>query len=106
MNARNVRGPTWKLYRTQADIDIRERQKAEDALRESEVRYRALAARTTRLYTLSAGLSEAVTVDAVAKVIVRQGKVVAGAAAGSVMLLVDGEQFETMYSEDYPRELV
>ena len=95
-----------EAYRTQADIDIRERQRAEDALRESEVRYRALAARTTRLYTLSAGLSEAVTLDAVAKVIVRQGKVVAGAAAGSVMLLVDGDHFETMYSEDYPRELV
>jgi K+-sensing histidine kinase KdpD len=94
-----------EAYRTQADIEIRERQRAEDALRESEARYRALAARTTRLYTLSAGLSEAVTLDAVAKVIVREGKVVAGASAGSVTLL-DGAQFETLYAEEYPRQLV
>jgi K+-sensing histidine kinase KdpD len=88
-----------EAYRTQADIEIRERQRAEDALRESEARYRALAARTTRLYTLSAGLSGAVTVDAVATVIVRQGKVVAGASAGSVTLLVDGTQFETLFAD-------
>ena len=95
-----------EAYRTQADIEIRERQRVEDALRESETRYRALAARTTRLYTLSAGLSEAVTLDAVVKVIVRQGKVVAGASAGSVTLVVDGGQFETLYAEEYPRRLV
>jgi signal transduction histidine kinase len=95
-----------EAYRTQAKIEIRERQRAEDALRESEARYRALAARTTRLYTLSAGLCEAVTLDAVAKAIVRQGKVVAGAAAGSVALLVDGAHFETLYAEEYGRQLV
>jgi signal transduction histidine kinase/ActR/RegA family two-component response regulator/two-component sensor histidine kinase len=93
-----------EAFRTQAEIEIRERQRAEDALRESEARYRALAARTTRLYTLSAGLSEAVTLDAVAKVIVREGKVVAGASAGSVTVL-DGAQFETLYADEYPRQL-
>ena len=95
-----------EAFRVRADIELRERQKAEEALRQSEVRYRALAARTSRLYTLSAGLSEAITLDAVAKAIVRHGKVVAGASAGSVALLVDGRQFETLYAEDYPRELV
>jgi signal transduction histidine kinase len=94
-----------EAYRIQADIEIRERERAEAALRESEARYRGLAARTTRLYTLSAGLSEAVTLDAVTQVIVRQGKVVAGASAGSVTLLGDDAQFETLYAEEYPREL-
>jgi len=94
-----------EAYRIQADIEIRERERAETALRESEARYRALAARTTRLYTLSAGLSEAVTLAAVAKVIVNQGKVVVGASAGSVALLGEEAQFETLYAEEYPREL-
>ena len=95
-----------EAYRIQADIEIRERERAEAALRESEARYRGLAARTTRLYTLSAGLSEAVTLDAVTQVIVRQGKVVAGASAGSVTLLGDDAQFETLYAEEYPLERV
>ena len=76
----------------------------EEALRESEVQYRSLAARTTRLYTLSAGLSEAVSLEAIARVIVRQGKPVAGASSGLVALLVDG-QFETLYAEDNPPQV-
>ena len=95
-----------EAYRIQADIEIRERERAEAALRESEARYRGLAARTTRLYTLSAGLSEAVTLDAVTQVIVRQGKVVVGASAGSVTLLGADSQFETLYAEEYPRDQV
>ena len=91
-------------FRIQAKIEIRERERAEAALRESEARYRALAARTTRLYTLSAGLSEAVTLAAVARVIVNQGKVVVGASAGSVALLSEEAEFETLYAEEYPRE--
>ncbi len=83
--------------RARADLELHERQKAEEALRLSETRYRTLAARTSRLYTLSAGLSEAVTLDAVAGMTVRHGKVVAGASAGSVALLVDGgTRFETL----------
>ena len=93
-----------EAFRVRAAADLRERQKAEEALRESEAKYRALAARTDRLYALSAGLSEAITLDAVAKVIVRQGKVVVGASTGSVALLVDGgKQFEILYDEDYTR---
>jgi signal transduction histidine kinase len=94
-----------EALRIQANIEIRERERAETALRESEARYRALAARTTRLYTLSAGLSEAVTLAAVARVIVNQGKVVVGASAGSVALLGEEAQFDTLYAEEYPREL-
>jgi len=94
-----------EAFRERADLELRERQKAEEALRESEARYRALAARTNRLYTLSAGLSEAITLDAVAKVIVWHGKVVAGASAASVDLLVDGPQFETLYAETYPPQI-
>jgi GAF domain-containing protein len=50
---------------------------------------------------LSAGLSEAVTLDAVAKVTVRHGKVVAGASASTVALLVEGgTQFATLGGEE------
>jgi K+-sensing histidine kinase KdpD/CheY-like chemotaxis protein len=91
-----------EALRVRADSELYERQRAEEALRLSEARYRTLAARTSRLYSLSAGLSQAVTLDAVAKVIVRHGKVVVGAAAGSVAMLVDsGTQFETLYAEEY-----
>ncbi len=96
-----------EAYRTKADNELQERQRVEEALRESETRYRALAARTNRLYTLSSGLSESISLDAVAKVIVRHGRMVSGASAASVALLSDtGERFETLYSEDYPRQLV
>ena len=94
-----------EALRVRANSELRERQKAEEALRLSETRYRALAARTSRLYALSAGLSEAVTLDAVARVIVRHGKVVVGASAGSVAMLVDGgTQFETLYGEEHAAE--
>jgi signal transduction histidine kinase/ActR/RegA family two-component response regulator len=87
-----------EALRRRADSELRERQRAEEALRLSEAKYRALAARTSRLYALSAGLSEAASLDAVAKVIVRQGKVVVGASGGSVATLVDsGTQFEMLY---------
>jgi signal transduction histidine kinase/ActR/RegA family two-component response regulator len=47
-------------------------------------------------------LSEAVTRDAVARAIIRRGKVVVGAAAGSVAILIDGgTQFETLYGEEH-----
>jgi hypothetical protein len=46
---------------------LQERRRAEEAHRESEARYRILAARTHRLYNLNAALSEAVALDAVAK---------------------------------------
>ncbi len=93
-------------FRARADLELRERQRAEELLRESEAKYRGLAARTNRLYELSAGLSEAITVQAVAKVIVGQGKVVVGASAASVAVLTDGgREFETLYAEDYPRHI-
>lgn len=92
--------------RTRADLELRERQKAEELLRQSEAKYRGLAVRTNKLYELSAGLSEAVTVNAVARVIAHQGKTVVGASAASVAVLADaGQTFETICAEGYPRSV-
>ena len=94
-----------EAYRVRADEELRERQKAEAALRESEIRYRALAARTSRLYALSAALSESSTVDAVASAVVRHGKVAVGASAASVALLVDdGQQFLTLRGDRFAEQ--
>jgi signal transduction histidine kinase/ActR/RegA family two-component response regulator len=91
--------------RARADQELTERQKAEAALRDSEARYRALAARTSRLHSLTAALSEALTLAAVAKAVVRQGKLVVGAQAGSVALLVSGgTQFETLADDSFPED--
>ena len=91
-----------EALRVHADDALRELQKAEEALRLSETRCRTLAARSNRLYAFSAGLSEAVALDAVAAVVVRHGKAVAGAAAGSIALLTDdGRHLDVLYSEEY-----
>jgi len=95
-----------EAYRVRAEAEIRERRRAEAAHQESEARYRTLAARTHRLYSLSAALSEAVTLDAVARTVVRQGRGVVGAAAGAVALCVDDDAFETLYAEEYPPPVV
>lgn len=94
-----------EAFRTRADAELHERQKAEAALRESETKYRALAARTNRLYELSAALSESITVKAVAKSIVRHGKTAIGASAGAVAVLnEDRTRFETLYGEVYAEQ--
>jgi len=91
-----------EAFRIRADTALTDRLAIEEALRLSEAKYRALATRTSRLYALSAGLSEAVTADALARVMVTRGKVVVGAAAGSVyMLSDDGATFEALYAEEY-----
>ena len=90
--------------RARADQELAQRQKTEQALRSSETRYRALATRTTRLHGLTAALSEAVTVGAVAHAVVRQGNVVVGATSGSVSLLVDAA-FVVLHAESYGREI-
>ena len=90
-------------FRKRADAALRDRHVVEEALRLSEAKYRALATRTSRLYSLSAGLSEAVTAEALARVMVSRGKVVLGAAAGSVAILQEnGTAFEYLYAEEYP----
>ncbi len=89
--------------RERADQELSERQKVELALRASEGRYRALAARTSRLHGLTAALSEAVTVRAVAQAVIQQGQIVVGATAGEVTLLVGKDQFETLVTEPYGR---
>ena len=89
-----------ETLRERADQELAERQKIELALRASEARYRALAARTSRLHGLTAALSEAVALQAVAQAVVRQGRIAVGATHGEVMLLVDrGKAFETIYSD-------
>jgi signal transduction histidine kinase/CheY-like chemotaxis protein len=91
--------------RARADQELVQRQKTEQALRSSETRYRGLATRTTRLHGLTAALSEAVTVDAVASAVVRQGNVVVGATSGSVSLLVGGTAFAVLHAESYGRPI-
>lgn len=89
-----------ETQRSRADQEIAERQKVELALRSSEARGRALAARTSRLHGLTAALSESVTLDAVARAVVHQGRVAVGATSGEVTLLVDdGRSFQTLYAE-------
>ena len=91
-----------EAFRTRVDVELRERHKAESALRESETKYRALAARTNRLYELSAALSESITVEAVARAIVHHGKIALGASAGSVALLSqDRTRFEQVHGDEY-----
>jgi signal transduction histidine kinase/ActR/RegA family two-component response regulator len=99
--AERARGEA-EAFRIRADTALKDRLAVEEALRLSEAKYRALATRTSRLYALSAGLSEAVTADALARVMVARGKVVVGAAAGSVYILSDdGAAFEALYAEEY-----
>lgn len=89
-----------ETQRVRADQEITEREKVELALRASEARGRALAARTTRLHALTAALSEAVTLDAVARAVVHQGRIAAGATGGEVILLTnDRTRFQTLYAE-------
>lgn len=89
-----------ETHRARADQEIAERQKVEIALRASEARGRALAARTSRLHGLTAALSEAVTLAAVAKAVVLQGRTAVGATAGEVTLLVDDDaRFEILHAE-------
>ena len=93
--------------RRRGDEELRERRKVEGALRESETRYRALAARTNHLYALSASLSEALTLDGVARAIVSRSRFVAGASAASVALLnEDRTELETLHAEEYPPNVV
>jgi hypothetical protein len=89
-----------ETQRSRADQEITERQKIELAVRASEARGRALAARTSRLHGLTAALSESVTLDAVAKAVVQQGRVAVGATGGEVTLLsADGAAFQALYAE-------
>ena len=89
-----------EALRARADQELSERLNIESALRASEVRYRALAARTSRMHDLAAALSESVTVHAVARAVVEQGRIALGATNGDVWVLVDeGSQFEALYSD-------
>jgi signal transduction histidine kinase len=105
-NAQRARADAEHLRR-RADEELRERRRMEAALRESETRYRSLAARTNHLYALSASLSEALTLEGVAKAIVSRSRFVAGASAASVALLnEDRTGLETLHAEEYPEHVV
>jgi len=89
-----------EALQARADRELAARQKVELALRSSETRFRALAARTERLHGLASALSEAVTIDAVARAVVHHGSKVLGATNGEIWRLVDdGSQFETLFSD-------
>ena len=77
--------------KARADAELVERERTEQALRASETRYRALATRTTRLHALTASLSVAASVKAVAAAIVDQARIVVGANEGR-LTLVDGDR--------------
>jgi signal transduction histidine kinase len=87
-----------EALRERADLELAERQNMERALRSSEARYRTLAARTTRLHGMAAALSEAATLQAVARAVVQHGRNVLGAAGGEVMLLSD-DRLATLHSD-------
>jgi signal transduction histidine kinase/CheY-like chemotaxis protein len=92
--------------KTNADRAFANEQKAADALRESEARYRALAVRMSRLHDLTAALSQAVTMDGVAKAVVHEGQTLLGAQAGSVMRLVENRtQLVRLYAQGNSSEV-
>jgi signal transduction histidine kinase/CheY-like chemotaxis protein len=85
--------------RARADQESAEHQKAASALRDSESRYRALAVRMTRLHTLTASLSQALTIESVAQAVVHEGKALLGAQAGAVMQLGERRQLLRVYAQ-------
>lgn len=88
-----------ETHRARLDREIAERETIEVALRASEARGRALAARTSRLHGLTAALSESVTLAAVARAVVNHGRIAVGATAAEVTLLSDdGTRFETLHA--------
>ncbi len=87
--------------------DITERKLAEDALRESEARFRHAANRTARLQALTAALSEALTPAQVASAVLTHGLAAIGAHAGSVALLTDrGDELELLDAAGFPPETI
>ncbi len=89
-----------EALQARADRELAERQKVELALRASETRFRALAARTERLHVLASALSESVTIGAVARAVIHHGSKVLGATTGEIWRLVEnGSQFEALFSD-------
>lgn len=63
--------------------------------------------RTTRMQAIAGALSEALTVEQVADVILRQGSSAVGAAAVSIVLLADNDTIlEVAYATGYPEAVV
>jgi signal transduction histidine kinase/CheY-like chemotaxis protein len=85
--------------RARAGQESAEYQKIASALRDSESRYRALAVRMTRLHALTASLSQALTIERVARAVVHEGKALLGAQAGAVMQLGERRQLLRVYAQ-------
>jgi PAS domain S-box-containing protein len=101
-----------RAWGTQSDITERKRAEQERAqLLEREQAARAAAERaadrTERLQVITAALSEALTPEQVAAVVLNQGLKALGAQAGSVALLnAQGTELEVIDSVGFPKELI
>jgi PAS domain S-box-containing protein len=99
------KGKLLRAWGTQRDIT--ERQLAEDALRESEDRFRRAADRTSRLQAITAALSEALTPAQAASAVLTHGLSAVGAHAGSVAILSEhGDELELLDAVGFPSEVV
>lgn len=77
------------------------------AEREARAAAERAAARTARLQAVTAGLSEALTTEQVAEVVVRHGLAALDADAGSVAVLDEtGEWLEVVRAEGYPEDVL
>lgn len=72
----------------------------------ADTRHRAAVERTAALQTVTAAMASAMTVSQLANVVVSEGVAAAGAQAGSVSLLRDGETFEIIASAGYPKDVI
>ena len=91
--------------RARAGQESAEHQKIANALRDSESRYRALAVRMSRLHALTTSLSQALTIESVARAVVHEGKALLGAQAGAVMQLRDGRQLVRVHAQGDSRDV-
>jgi PAS domain S-box-containing protein len=74
---------------------------AEQSAREAA---EARAARITRLQAVTAALSQGLSTDEIARVVVQEGMVALKASAGAVNLLADDDTFEVVYTTSYRLE--
>lgn len=104
---RNMSTSYPKKTRRQEDGDLElALQQALDAMRKAELNHRAAEARTNALQATTAALASALTLDAVATIIVSKGLSAVGAHAGSISLLSDDGMLHIIASSGYKEEVV
>ena len=87
-------------------LDVTARERAFAEMQAARAGAERAAERTRGLQSVTAALSEALTPAEVTRVVVEQGLVLLGAAAGSVMLLDEtGERLELVEHRGYPSEV-